>query len=373
MTGTSDTSSALAGSKAPELSSNFDLDLVLITGAGASREFGSNRQKLPLMAEWSDAIVQKLITSGSNYLEAVGLKHGMTGQDFESTLGDFLRAVAAFSQIGQLLESSASFPGMPSNLMSRTIVEWHQQAGFQFDRITNLIQETLFEQFNLERLAPTPAIRAYGDLFRQLGVTPQTSMVYATTNYDSLGEHALLGLGRRPDCGELLVIRGSPDPPLDVGNLLAGMPRYTPVLHLHGKVGWYLRKDDGQVHATNTSRHDPNFGVPIVMLPDPSKAYDIEVVATLWLQFVSSLSRARRVLVLGHSLADTVLIKALRDYISPPSRLAVTVFGDNVDDTNPVVNRVREQLPGAVLVPMRFGIDEKVGASELAEWRSLSP
>jgi hypothetical protein len=348
-----------------------DLDLVLVAGAGASREFGANRQKLPLMADWSNAIVEKLIRGGPNYLETVGLKHGMSGEAFESTLGNFLRAVTAFSQIERLLEPSSSFPGMPPNLSPRTIVEWHQQAGSHFDRITNLIQETLFEQFNLERLAPTPAIQAYGALFRELGVTPQAAMVYATTNYDSLGEHALLGLGRRPDSGELLVIRGAPDPPLDVNNLLAGMPRYTPVLHLHGKVGWYLRKDDGQVHATNTSRHDPSFGIPIVMLPDPSKAYDLEAIATLWSQFIDSLTRARRVLVLGHSLADSILIKALHDYITPPNRLAITVFGDQVADSDPVVARVRQDLPGAVLIPMRFGIDEKVGAGELAQWQSL--
>jgi hypothetical protein len=349
-----------------------DIDLVLITGAGASREFGSNRQKLPLMADWSNAIVQKLISAGPNYLEAIGLVNNMSGEAFESRLGDFLREVDAFSRIGTLLEPSAKFPGVPTNLMPQTIVEWHRQAGFHFDRITSLVHETLFDQFNLERIASTPAIQAYGELFSQLEVTPQTSIVYSTTNYDSLGEHALLGLGRKPDCGELLPIRGAPDPPLAVGNLLAGMPRFTPVLHLHGKVGWYFRKDDQQVHATGTSRHDPNFGVPIVMLPDPAKAYDGDVISAIWSDFVGALVRTKRVLVLGHSLADNVLLKALRDYVTPPARLAVTVFGQTIDDSSPVADRVRKHLPGAAVIPTMFGIDPKVGSVELSEWLKFS-
>ena len=37
-----------------------DIDLVMVTGAGASRDFGVNGVKLPLMGDWSDALVKKL-------------------------------------------------------------------------------------------------------------------------------------------------------------------------------------------------------------------------------------------------------------------------------------------------------------------------
>jgi hypothetical protein len=39
-----------------------DLDLVLISGAGASAPFGVNGTQLPMMGEWSDALVKKLGT-----------------------------------------------------------------------------------------------------------------------------------------------------------------------------------------------------------------------------------------------------------------------------------------------------------------------
>src|SRR5439155_1319040 len=82
--------------------------------------------------------------------------------------------------------------------------------------------------------------------------------------------------------------------------------RYTPVLHLHGKVGWLRRPDETTIpFFSGTTAYDPTFGLPIIMLPDPRKTYSgDDVLSILWAQFENALHRARRVFVVGHSLAD---------------------------------------------------------------------
>jgi len=57
-----------------------DIELLVIVGAGASREFGAGQQQLPLMSDLSDAIVEALIMRGS-YLEATNLKKGLSGEE----------------------------------------------------------------------------------------------------------------------------------------------------------------------------------------------------------------------------------------------------------------------------------------------------
>jgi hypothetical protein len=108
-----------------------DIDLVLVTGAGASTEFGVNGTKLPLMAQWSDALVAKL-AQRSNYLEATGLRRGMTGEAFEVQLGRFLRDIEAFARIGGLLEASAQFqdlgPGGQALAAHGVLPRWHSVA-----------------------------------------------------------------------------------------------------------------------------------------------------------------------------------------------------------------------------------------------------
>ena len=48
------------------------IELLLILGAGASREFGANREPMPLMADFSDAIIAKLY-SKPGFQDATGL------------------------------------------------------------------------------------------------------------------------------------------------------------------------------------------------------------------------------------------------------------------------------------------------------------
>jgi hypothetical protein len=97
------------------------------------------------------------------------------------------------------------------------------------------------------------------------------------------------------------------------------------------------------------------------MLPDPEKAYDSDpIINSLWGQFLDALRRARRVFVLGHSLNDTMLAQAIRDY-GPPQAIAITVLSkedmrDQIDVTaEPLRDRLRDEFPGAEVIPVRFG------------------
>jgi hypothetical protein len=48
------------------------------------------------------------------------------------------------------------------------------------------------------------------------------------------------------------------------------------------------------------------------MLPDPAKVYDQDdIIIAMWREFSEALARAKRVFVLGHSLNDQYLLRAL--------------------------------------------------------------
>jgi hypothetical protein len=353
-----------------------DIDVVLVTGAGASTEFGVNGTRLPLMAEWSDALVSKL-AQRINYLEATGLQRGMSGEVFETQLGKFLRDTEAFARIGDLLEASARFqdlgPGGQALAAQGVLPRWHSVAVSHFDQIMGLIRESLYEQFADATVDLSGAAQAYDGLFRSLGLNEATRMVYATTNYDTIGEHAIRQSGGRPDWGQPPSLGNEGELRLEIPGIIDGIGRYVPVLHLHGRVGWYRR--EGRVYAANVVRHDQGFGTPIVMLPDPDKVYDQDdVIISLWQQFGEALARAKRVLVLGHSLNDSYLLRALVQNIEPLDRIAVAVLEADGDDGRPhesaapVLAKVSQRLGNAAVIPMRFGTTPDAGRPGITAW-----
>jgi hypothetical protein len=146
------------------------------------------------------------------------------------------------------------------------------------------------------------------------------------------------------------------------------------VLHLHGRVGWF-RRPDGQVYASEVTRHQAGFGIPLVMLPDPDKAYDQDdVIIAIWREFSEALARAKRVFVLGHSLNDQFLLRALRQNVQPLDRIAVSVLADEHDhkqsdqSAGPVIAKITSQLGNAAMVPMRFGSGADEGFIGIRTW-----
>jgi hypothetical protein len=80
-----------------------------------------------------------------------------------------------------------------------------------------------------------------------------------------IGENTLLALVAIPDVGDIQIAPLNPaERAIRVDGLLDGMPRFLPVLHLHGRVGWFRRSASARlipgVHAYN-----PDLGIPLVM------------------------------------------------------------------------------------------------------------
>ncbi len=126
-----------------------DIDLVLITGAGASAPFGVGGNRLVQMQGWSDALCKKLRGSDYNYLALTGLSDGLDGPTFEERLGDYLRKVEAFNSIESFIGLSASFVNLSPAVAQQSLDEWYGALKFKLKTINNLIHESLYEPFAL--------------------------------------------------------------------------------------------------------------------------------------------------------------------------------------------------------------------------------
>jgi len=351
-----------------------DIDLVLVTGAGASREFGVNGTSIPLMSEWSDALVDKISGRSWSYLEATRLEKGLDGPTFERRLGQFLQLATALPQIEQVLKPSLEFQPPPNGVSEQALRQWQRATLHHIEEIVHLVRESLYECFSPDHMDLDAAAQAYSTLLQQLGITKAESMVYATTNYDIVGEYAIERIGGFPDCGEQRGIANRPEAKLRIDGLLGGMPRYVPVLHLHGRIGWYQRSDS-ESYSSDIRTHNRDSGVPILMLPDPNKVYDTNPnIVSLWTQFEDALRRAKRVLVLGHSLHDDPLVEALQRNVSPGERVAITtisgteVKGTVVPQDEDLRNRVVGSLPAASVIPINFAQGTVNIADHVEEW-----
>ncbi len=110
------------------------------------------------------------------------------------------------------------------------------------------------------------------------------------------------------------------------------------------------------------------------MLPDPRKEPGTHgIIGQLWTEFHEALRRARRVLVLAHSLHDAPLVEAL-SRSDGHGNVAVTLLGNpEVDelqaDAREVAAIVERHLPNAHRIIMRFGRDYGPQSStEMARW-----
>jgi hypothetical protein len=161
---------------------------------------------MPLMSDWVEDLVTRLGELGIGYVQATGLSREMDGQRFEEQLGTFLRSVQAFDQIKPLLEPITQFADSPSMFMQADQWDqWHHTASFQLGQIVGVIHKSLYALFADAPIDEQAAQRAYAALFAELGLSPTARIVYATTNYDTIGENTLLALGAIPDVGDIQV------------------------------------------------------------------------------------------------------------------------------------------------------------------------
>ncbi len=319
------------------------MDLVLVTGAGASHNLGREDKPLPLMPEWSDELCSALDAAESRLAHRCRLAPGMSSVEFETALGELLR----WEAMKYLNPAFANLTDEPGHFQ-----QLDGQATARLGTIRRVIDDTLYAQFGQERVDEARATKAYELLLERFAVG---RLVLATTNSDRSCEVALSKLGRQSNAGFRAQDSESLER-LEVANLVekAREEHKTACLHLHGAVGWYQK--DGVVYDYK-GRHAFNqtLGSPVVLYPDPEKdPTSDQYVAALWDEFRVALSLTDRVLVLGHSLHDPVLVQELR--AAKPKRLAVAFYTDTAPDSQAAQRaHIEQQLPGAIQIGMDFG------------------
>lgn len=332
------------------------MQLVLVTGAGASRELGDG-EPLPLMPDWSNALCSALDGQESGLAAAMKLAPGMSGSDFEKALGLLLR----WEQVRYLEERFEGLGGPNAASVFGEIPVARQRIEQRMAVITTTIRKSLYNEFGMRRVSDDAARQAYGSLLAVLEELAQIDgFVLATTNYDKSAEAALRANGFTPQTGFAPSYERSHS--LDPTGLVERYmedPKVVPVLHLHGAVGWYEK--NGQVYDTPADQpYNPSLGTPVVLYPDPDKDPTSDAsVEMLWREFRAALSHADRVLVLGHSLNDPALVRELRS-LDNKVTVGVTVL-EGEDDT-----WLAETLPAALVIPATFGPNLSISKSGMA-------
>jgi hypothetical protein len=271
-----------------------------------------------------------------------------------------LHVLEEFPKIQSILEPSLRFQSIQGLPHGTSLDDWFSTTQIHLNQINDLIRSSLFNLFGFEKFNYQKATDAYGQLFNSLAVNSTQSVAVATTNYDASVDFALENLGFKVDNGEQRTVSGYGEAPLDVTELIVGLPRRTPVLHLHGKIGWY-ETESGPVALPSNQQHAQKDGVPLIMLPDLNKDYGSNaVINSLWTQFETLVSNAHRILVLGHSLHDDLMVRVLRERITKPQTLAITYFWPESiteserDWARQEVERIHEFFPRAMPIPIDF-------------------
>jgi hypothetical protein len=325
--------------------------LVLVTGAGASRELGHAGQ-LPLMPDWAAELRRELNSRESGLADAIGLTAGMSGPDFEETLGALLR----WRDLRALNERFRALGGPKAGQYFEQVVQAYDHEGQRLDSVLTGINETLFRLFGAGRIDDDAAVSAYAKLLKVVGHPNDLTVI--TTNYDPAAEIALLGLGRVPDTGFTRPPGRAPVlDPAGVVERSRGDDDAVAVLHLHGAVGWY--EDDGVVHEQHQDQdYNATLGRPVVLYPDPDKDPTRDaVVQSLWHEFDVALEEATHVIVLGHSLHDRALVDKLMSASRHLEHMVVCLYR-GLDDSvyQRSAERILDLFSGAFVnvVPANF-------------------
>ena len=311
---------------------------------------------MPLMHDWSDALCKALDRQEANLASSCSLLPGMQGPEFEENLGLLLR----WQQMRPLEERFQDLGGETAGTHMGQVVNARANIDRRMEVVMQTVNVTLYEQFGQLRVDDERAKAAYGALLQEL---EEPELVLATTNYDRAGESALSALGHEVDAG----FRARPHrtPKLEPAGLVSERGTKTPVIHLHGAVGWYEQTGTvGEYHADQP--YNPSLGAPVVLYPDPDKdPTSAAIVSELWTEFDTALEIADSVLVIGHSLHDPALVRALRR-VARSKPVVVSFF--SAEDPK----RVEAAIPGARPVQMDFGPEietEKPVRSMLEEFQ----
>jgi hypothetical protein len=318
--------------------------LLLVTGAGASRNLGIGEQKMPLMADWSNSLCAALDNEKQGLAAACRLERGMVGPEFEENLGLLLKfdealpLVDRFAQLGRQDFTSER----PAVKAARDLIS---------SRVTSVkhaLDTTLYDEFGLDRVDDEKATLAYQRLLDACG---SDDLIVATTNYDRATESALAALNLDVDTG----FRGNHGrtPRLDPVGLVSGRQSATPVIHLHGAVGWYESNGSVEDHYADKPLNE-SLGTPVVLYPDPDKDPTKDAaVKQLWTEFNGAADSAAAIVVVGHSLHDPGLVRVLR--VASEEKPVVIGYLEKEDK-----KRVEREVPKAQAVPLEFGPEVRI-------------
>jgi hypothetical protein len=278
------------------------MKLLLITGAGASRELGNQPDKMPLMTDWENALCDALDAEEQGLAAGCHLARDESGPQFEQNLGLLL----SWQRIQSLQDHFFTLGGESPNTHNQYMIAARDRANRRREIIKRVIDTTLYEQFGSHRIDDRRAREAYFTLLQALG---EPEFVVATTNYDRSVESALENLDYRVMTG--FERRGQRTPKLVAEGLFERRGSNIPVLHLHGAVGWYQAEDGVEDHYADKPLN-PSLGTPVVLYPDPNKdPTSHEVVSQLWRELNRIIAWADHILVIGHSLHDAPLRRVL--------------------------------------------------------------
>ncbi|HXC76152.1 MAG TPA: hypothetical protein VNU19_03795 [Candidatus Acidoferrum sp.] len=338
--------------------------LLVVTGAGASRELGANRDPMPLMSDWCKNLITRFQERGMSQVgEILGLIHLDRPEQFEERLGRFLAWQRSLPLAEGLIDLGVPLGG--SSVDGR-VSTWFRDARMMADQITELLHDSLFSLFGSSRISDYACRDAYQGLFSLLDIGPDTPVAYATTNYDVAGETALAMCGRHPDWGEPHSFNAAQGPIRVRGLASVLSPYRVPVLHLHGRVGWYVDDAGILVSVNPGSPFQAGIGAPGLLLPDPEKNYaELPALVEMWEEFDQLIAAASHTIVIGHSLHDPKLV----EHLSRGSNVVVTVYNEGVTGPDQsAMQHTQNLLPSATVVGMRFGPQPSVDTAALRNW-----
>jgi NAD-dependent SIR2 family protein deacetylase len=366
------------------------LNVLIITGAGASSHLGVDDTALPMMKGWAADLIPRLGFAA----DQLGLTAATDGPAFEAIIGRFLNfsnslnAVAA-STLGPLMGDQTNIVGNAGrNASGGNFNAWLSTAQNNVAVLNLRVWESLWENFGRDRIDSEKADSAYTALHALIressGGDQPCYIAHATTNFDTAIEVAIQeskGLelldGFAPASGNA---RQRWAPNLLTASRLDSDARI-PVVHLHGAVGWYYDPADRNLVQRRPSddRLDDRM-TPALLLPDDTKRPDLfpAPLAEVWEQFIILLREATHVFMIGHSLHDEHLVKAVNEakvatavmslgkasVVTPakesspmplghPSRRPRPVQWDLLDPTE--ADRIKRKIRGASVIPGQFG------------------
>lgn len=343
--------------------------MMVITGAGASANLGADKTALPMMKGWAADLVPRLGFAANQ----LGLTEETDGPAFEAIIGRllaFANALPAVANLAFMGEQTNVVGNGPRNGTGVQFNQWHNAAISNNAAIIRTIWASLYESFGRDRIDDDKASYAYSSLHRLIRNSfPEKAphyITHATTNFDAAIEVAIQAStepfvelldGFVPASGNA---RPRWAPNLFSASRLDSDGRI-PVLHLHGAVGWYYdTQDPNVIRRQPTDEPLDDRLVPALLLPDDTKRPDLfpAPLAEVWAQFEILLRDATHVFIVGHSLHDEHLVRAVKASEKPT---AVLVLAEPDSHGKWKVkypeqkDEMMSKLPKATLIPGNFG------------------